>query len=134
MTWRFLILLAAGGSAALLLGAFAFQLAGYPPCKLCIWQRWPHGAAIAAGGLALLTGWRLFAAAGGLAALSTAGIGAYHAGVELVTWSLLGISMAGWNAILSLGLAALWIVALLGPASTAASKRGDGARLGSRPR
>ena len=27
---------------------------------------------------------------------------------DQVAWSLLGISMAGWNAILSLGLAGLW--------------------------
>ncbi|HHI70229.1 MAG TPA: disulfide bond formation protein B, partial [Rhodobacteraceae bacterium] len=46
MTRKNLILLAAGGSLALLLGAFAFQyLGGMAPCKLCIWQRWPHGVA-----------------------------------------------------------------------------------------
>ena len=42
-----LILLAAAGSAAVLLGAFGFQFLGdLPPCKLCIWQRWPHAAAV----------------------------------------------------------------------------------------
>ena len=41
MTFRtFLILIAAGGSAALLLGAFGFQYIGeMPPCKMCYWQR-----------------------------------------------------------------------------------------------
>src|SRR6476660_510897 len=34
-------------SLVLLLGAFAFQyLGGLAPCEMCIWQRWPHGAAI----------------------------------------------------------------------------------------
>src|SRR5258705_10688602 len=43
-------LLAGGVSAALLLGAFAFQyLGGLAPCEMCIWQRWPHGGAILFG-------------------------------------------------------------------------------------
>ena len=50
-----LILLAAGGSAAILAGAFAFQyIGGLAPCQLCLWQRWPHAAAIGIGVLALL--------------------------------------------------------------------------------
>ena len=54
MNRNLLILIAAGGSAALLLGAFAFQhIGGLAPCKMCIWQRWPHGAAVLVG-LALL--------------------------------------------------------------------------------
>ena len=44
-----LILMATLGSALLLGGAFVFQSLGYPPCKLCIWQRWPHAIAIALG-------------------------------------------------------------------------------------
>ncbi|MGB0439703.1 MAG: disulfide bond formation protein B, partial [Paracoccaceae bacterium] len=37
LTRATLILMAAGGSAALLLGAFAFQhLGGLPPCKMCL--------------------------------------------------------------------------------------------------
>ena len=31
-----------------------------------------------------------------------------------VAWSLLGISMAGWNAIISAGLSGLWLAALRG--------------------
>ena len=148
MSARLLIALAASGSLALLLGAFAFQLAGYPPCAMCIWQRWPHGLATAAGVLALLLGWRFLVAVGGLAALTTAGLGLYHAGVEQgwwegpssctagsisglsseqlmdqimsaplvrcddIAWQFAGISMAGWNAILSLVLAVLWAAAL----------------------
>ncbi|NKB28279.1 MAG: disulfide bond formation protein B [Rhodobacteraceae bacterium] len=86
MTRRNLILLATLGSAALLGGAFVFQAMGYAPCKMCYWQRWPHGVAIGAGALALLTGWALWIAAGALAALVTGAIGVYHAGVELKFW------------------------------------------------
>lgn len=81
-----LILLAAGGSLALLAGAFVFQALGYAPCKLCIWQRWPHGAAIVIGALALLTGLRWLPWAGALAAATTGGLGVYHSGVELGWW------------------------------------------------
>lgn len=82
-----LMLLAAGGSLALLLGAFIFQYFGFAPCKLCLWQRWPHAAAIAIGGLVLVMGpLVLLGLAGALAALVTAGIGAYHTGVERGFW------------------------------------------------
>lgn len=142
------ILLAAGGSAALLIAALGFQhLGGLPPCKLCIWQRWPHVAAVVIGLVALAVPGRALPYLGALAALGTAVVGFYHAGVEQhwwpgpdtctsspitgmstddllnqimtaplvrcdeIPWDLLGISMAGWNAIASLGLAALWIAA-----------------------
>lgn len=82
-----LVLLAAGGSAALLLGALAFQhLGGLAPCKLCIWQRWPHAVAVAIGVVALFRPGRILPLLGGLAALTTAGIGAYHTGVERGWW------------------------------------------------
>ena len=148
MTRKTLILLATLGSAALLLGAFGFQhLGGLAPCKLCLWQRWPHAAAILIGVALLAGGHRLLAWLGALAAATTAGIGAYHAGVEWgwwpgpssctgggmdlgtmtggdllsmdgpmgvvmcdeVVWQLAGLSMAGWNAVISLGLTAIWI-------------------------
>lgn len=153
---RTLALVAGLGSAALLAGAFLFQWAGYAPCRMCIWQRWPH---VAAAGLAVLLigNWRFLpapvragtAALGALAALGAAGLGVFHMGVERgwwpgpascagagtdltglaggdlldfsaapalvrcdeVAWSLGGLSMAGWNALLSLGLAALWLMA-----------------------
>ena len=97
---------------------------------------------------ALASGQRNLAWLGALAALATAGIGGFHAGVELgwweglqscsggsiagistsdllnpsadvgavvrcdaIAWQMLGISMAGWNMIVSLGLAVIWTVA-----------------------
>lgn len=81
------MLMAAAGSLALLLGAFAFQALGYAPCKLCIWQRWPHGVAVGAGALVLITGpWLVWGLAGALGALGSAGIGVYHTGVEMGWW------------------------------------------------
>jgi disulfide bond formation protein DsbB len=143
-----LIILAAGGSAALLLGALGFQYIGeMAPCKMCYWQRYPHAAAVGIGVLALIIGGSALPWLGALAALVTAGIGVYHTGVERgfwegpstctsgpinnltpdqlmeqimsaplvrcdeVPWELFTLSMASWNAIASLGLAALWIAA-----------------------
>ncbi|UWR09017.1 disulfide bond formation protein B [Ruegeria sp. B32] len=146
---RTLILLAAGGSAALLLAAWGFQyLGGMAPCKLCIWQRYPHGAAVLLGALAFaLPGVRLLPLLGAAAAAATSGIGVYHAGVERglwegpssctsgsisglsaeelmeqimaaplvrcddIPWEMFGLSMAGWNALLSAGLALVWLAA-----------------------
>ncbi|WP_299041441.1 disulfide bond formation protein B [uncultured Tateyamaria sp.] len=149
MTQARWVILAAGGSAALLLGAFAFQhLGGLAPCKMCIWQRYPHVAAIVLGAVALFVPLQILIALGALAALATAGIGAYHVGVEQgwwdgptscsagainnldpdalfdqimaaplircdeIAWQFAGLSMAGWNMVISLILAALWIAAL----------------------
>lgn len=80
-------LAAATGSAALLGGAFFFQTIGYAPCAMCIWQRYPHVVAIAAGLLLLLLGrgW-LFFALGAAAAATTAGLGFFHTGVERNWW------------------------------------------------
>jgi disulfide bond formation protein DsbB len=145
------ILLAGLGSAALLIAAFGFQyLGGLAPCPLCIWQRWPHAAAVvvALAGVSLF--WRrhrAVAVLGGLVMLSSAGLGLYHAGIEQgwwpgpagcavpdpsgvsaeellsrimetpmvrcdeIAWDFLGLSMAAWNALASLALAALWLSA-----------------------
>lgn len=141
-------------SAALIAGAWYFQLVvGLVPCKLCLEQRLPHYAAIGLSLAALilarsrrLQGLVLL----GLAALMawSAGLGAYHAGVEWgwflgpsdcgggvasapgvqdfmkqlqttrvvacseAAWRLLGLSLAGWNALASLGLLALSVLGL----------------------
>lgn len=148
LTARQRVLMAAGGSAALLAGAFFFQFLGYAPCKMCLWQRWPHAAAVVIGLLYLASGRRLLIWAGAAAALVTGTIGLYHAGVERgifegpdtctsngvagistdelmsqilnaplvrcdeIAWSLFGLSMAGWNALISFLLAAVWLSAL----------------------
>lgn len=87
MTRKNLMLLAAFGSFALLAGAFGFQAIGYAPCKLCIWQRWPHGAAVAVGALVLAFGpLLLLGLAGALSAAITGAIGVYHTGIERGYW------------------------------------------------
>ena len=140
-----LILMAAGGSALLLAGAFIFQFLGYLPCAMCLWQRWPHAAAVVIGLVALAVPGRALPWLGALAAATTSAIGVFHAGVEQgwwpgpssctgggggaltgdllstdgprlimcdqISWQMLGISMAGWNAILSAVLVILWIAA-----------------------
>ena len=80
------ILLALSGSLALLAGAYVFQALGYAPCKLCLWQRWPHMVAIVVGGLALVLRSWLLPVAGALASATTGAIGIYHTGVERGFW------------------------------------------------
>ena len=147
MTRSSYIILAAGGSAALLAGSFGFEyIGGLLPCTLCLWQRWPHGAALVLGALGLALPQRIWPILGALAALSTAAIALFHVGVEqtwweglatctvdalagvsvddllatdttvgapvrcdAIAWQMFGISMAGWNGLISLVLAGLWI-------------------------
>ncbi len=151
LTRQNLILLAAGGSLAMLLGAFAFQyIGGMAPCALCLWQRWPHAAAVLIGALSLRIAGPVLPLLGALSALTTAGIGVFHVGVEQkwwqglasctagsiegistadllnpnvvvgavvrcdeIAWSMLGISMPGWNVVISVGLALIWLMAAL---------------------
>lgn len=78
------------GPSALLGGAFAFQhIGGLNPCEMCIWQRWPHAAALVLASLALFvpgSGKRALLVLAVLAELVTAGIGMFHAGVEQRWW------------------------------------------------
>ena len=83
---RTLIGLAVLGSAGLLIGAFAFQALGYAPCKLCLWQRWPHAAAIVVGAVWTLLPITPLIWLGAASALTTSGIGGYHTGVERGWW------------------------------------------------
>lgn len=142
------MILAAAGSVALLVGAYIFQALGYAPCKMCLWQRWPHWVAGGLGVVALVWAAPLVAALGAASTLVTTGIGVFHTGVEKgwwpgpsscsggsdlgaldgsdllstdvldrvvmcdeVSWAFAGLSMASWNAVLSLGLAGMWIMA-----------------------
>lgn len=87
MTRKLLILLASAGSAGLLLGAFAFQhIGGLAPCALCLWQRWPHAAAVVLGALGMVTPAAGVAGLGALAAGTSGGLGVYHTGVERGWW------------------------------------------------
>jgi disulfide bond formation protein DsbB len=82
-----LILMAAGGSLGLLLGAFAFQyIGGLQPCHLCLLQRWPHAAAVLLGVIALILPQRLWLYLGALSAAAASGLGLYHTGVERGWW------------------------------------------------
>jgi disulfide bond formation protein DsbB len=134
--------------AALLGGALGSQyLGGLIPCEMCMWQRWPHAAAIVLAALAFTAPAesgrsRTLTLLAALAIAVSGAIGVYHAGVEAkifegfttctstasgattaellkqithaplircdqVQFRFLGISMAGWNAILSLSGATL---------------------------
>lgn len=82
-----LALLAGLGSAALLGGALYFQhVLGMAPCELCLWQRWPHGAAVVLGLMAWLVPAAPVLAAGAAAAAASGAIGVYHTGVERGWW------------------------------------------------
>lgn len=83
-----LITLAAAGSAAILAAAYGFQhIGGLAPCQLCLWQRWPHAAAILLGLVGMAAPLALLAWLGAGAMLTNAGIAAYHTGVERKWWA-----------------------------------------------
>ncbi|MCC5989102.1 MAG: disulfide bond formation protein B [Pararhodobacter sp.] len=78
-----LAFLAGMGSAVLLAGALYFELVmGLLPCELCLWQRWPHGAAVALGVLVWAAPLAPVFLAGAAAAATSGVIGVYHTGVE----------------------------------------------------
>lgn len=150
MRWQQLASIATLGSVALMAGAYGFQhLGDLAPCKMCLWQRWPHAAAIFIGVILLATQARPLALLGAAAAATTSGIGLYHVGVEQkwwegpntctagstqgltpselldnilaapvvrcdeIAWEFLGVSMAGWNGIISGILVLFWLAAFL---------------------
>lgn len=133
---------------ATIAGAWLFEWAGYPPCELCLKQRWAYYAGVPLAGLVALLaarGARAATIAGfallALVFLGSMAFGVYHAGVEWGFWlgpqdctgalskapsmddflkqldtvkvvrcdavaiRILGLSLAGWNAVISAGLA-----------------------------
>lgn len=131
----------------LMSGALYSQyVGGLFPCEMCMWQRYPHYAAIvlAALSFAAKPARDLLVWLATLGIAISGAIGAFHAGVEykwwegltrcatnfgsgdaldaimnaplvrcdVAPWDFLGISLAGWNAIISLG-AALVIAVLM---------------------
>jgi disulfide bond formation protein DsbB len=123
---------------ATILGAWAFEYAGYLPCELCLKQRFAYYTAVPLSLLIALLGanspiilryglWAL-----GLIMLASCVFGIYHSGVEWKFWQgpttctgggsfagglpdltkkavmcdqpairILGLSLAGWNAVIS---------------------------------
>ena len=135
------------GAAATVGGALVFEHAfGYVPCKLCLIQRNPYYVAVPLGLVAALLPPRYTRAGLWLLTLIfviSAGLGAYHSGVEWgffagpsdcgggsgagagnvgdflnqlqstrvvscteAAWRFLGLSLAGWNVLISLALSA----------------------------
>ena len=140
-----------GISTATILGALASEhLFGLVPCKLCLWQRWPYYVGVPLALLVALAPPRLLRPGLWLLALvflASAGLGAYHAGVEWglfagpsdcaggsgaaagqvgdflkslettrvvscteAAWRFLGLSLAGWNGLVSVGLTGLAVL------------------------
>jgi disulfide bond formation protein DsbB len=116
---------------ALMSGALISQYGfGLYPCEMCMWQRWPHYSAIVialaaillAGSGRLALG-NILTVLAALAILLSGLIGGFHAGVEYGWWEgvtscaaearsglsteetldLFGISLAGFNFLLSVG-------------------------------
>ena len=81
------LLLPSGLLGGALIGQFAF---GLYPCEMCMWQRWPHLAAIALGLIALLFRKQKFGEllvlTAAIAILLSGLIGGFHAGVEYDWW------------------------------------------------
>ncbi|WP_417620950.1 disulfide bond formation protein B [Parasphingorhabdus sp.] len=127
-----------------LIGQYGF---GLYPCEMCMWQRWPHLAAIILALTALIIRSKArstpLVIAAAMAILISGMIGGFHAGVEygwwegltacatnmpaggdmldsimnaplvrcdVAPWTLFGISLAGFNFLLSVGGAILILI------------------------
>lgn len=142
--------IALGIPALLLAGAYIGQYAfGLYPCEMCLWQRWPHFAALVLALIGCVAPKpRIWTALAALCIFASGLIGGFHAGVEYgwwegitgcatagagaagdesaldailnaplvrcdqAPWSLLGVSLAGWNFLIS-STAAIAILLLL---------------------
>ena len=76
---------------ALIGGALGSQfLGGLVPCEMCMWQRWPHYAAIVVAAASFAIRHRptrlLFVLFAGVLIAVSGGIGVFHAGVEYRWW------------------------------------------------
>ena len=85
------LLICAAMSACLLLGAFLFEyVGGLAPCKMCIWQRWAHGAVVLIALSSLLISADIKKKSAlllvFLAAVTSAAIAGIHVGVEWQLW------------------------------------------------
>jgi disulfide bond formation protein DsbB len=127
---------------ATIIGAWIFEYAGYPPCELCLKQRWAYYAVVPLTGILAVMNppwlkqalWLVF-----LILLASMIFGIYHSGVEWKFWAgpstctggslagglpdltkpavmcdqpairIFGISLAGYNAIISGAMA--WVAA-----------------------
>jgi disulfide bond formation protein DsbB len=77
--------------AVLVGGALISQYVfGLHPCEMCMWQRWPHYAAIVLAILAFLLGQkpaaRVLVALAAVLVIASGVIGIFHAGVEYSWW------------------------------------------------
>lgn len=140
------ILLSLVAATLMLGGAYGFEWAGYAPCQLCYYQRYPYMAAIVLAAIGLIGRKEnsllvIFLLAGAFEL--TGWIGLFHMGVEYgwwqgpascsaypsldgdiedvlaridaaktvrcdaVSWSLLGLSMPGYNFVIAMTLAGL---------------------------
>jgi len=125
--------------ALLLAGAYISEYGfGLFPCEMCWWQRYPHFVAVALAIVSYVAPpKRAWIALAALAVAVSGAIGGFHAGVEYrwwesplgctasdpfslefvrcdePAWTLMGISLAGFNAMLSIGSAvAIWLLLL----------------------
>ena len=77
-------------AAGLLAIAYGFQAAGYLPCELCWWQRYPYFAIVGLSVIGMLLGRRVvafFIALIGLLYAVDLGIAIFHVGVEQQWWA-----------------------------------------------
>ena len=84
-------------SVSLLVGAYISQYGfGLSPCEMCLWQRWPHFAALSLATFAFFAPTkRLLIGLAGVAIAVSGLIGGFHAGVEYGWWEGLTQCTAG---------------------------------------